>query len=215
VPRRPTRFVGYVRVSTKKQAEEGVSLDAQEVKLRAYVLALDLELVAIESDRQTAKNTDRAGLQRALAMLEDGKADGLLIPKLDRLTRKVADLGVLIERYFESRFVLLSMGDSIDTRTAGGRLVLNVIASVSQWEREVISERTKDALAHLRAIGGGTPRLEGPALARIAELHGEGLALRDIAETLTEEGVATLKGGKWGPSTVSKVLARIARDAAA
>jgi site-specific DNA recombinase len=101
----------------------------------------------------SAKSLERPGLARALRMLENGEASGILVTKLDRLTRSVKDLGHLIERYFGARFALLSVTDSIDTRSAGGRLVLNVLASVSQWERELASERTSEALQHLKAQG--------------------------------------------------------------
>ena len=208
-PRR--RVVGYVRVSTEEQAERGVSLGAQEAKLHAYALAMELELVGIERDEGlSAKSLDRPGLRRALARLDAGEATGLLVAKLDRLTRSVRDLGELLDGYFLARFELLSLADSIDTHTASGRLVLYILGILAQWERETIAERTRDALAHLRSKGGGTPRLEGAAVLRIRELAGEGLSLREIAETLTSEGVATLKGGTWAKETVRKILARSA-----
>ena len=116
---------GYVRVSTERQADEGVSLDAQRAKLRAHCAALDLELVAVEADEGvSAKTLDRPALQRAFAMLREHQADALLVPKLDRLTRRVVDLGHLIETYFaEGRWALVSVADQIDTRTAAGTQV--------------------------------------------------------------------------------------------
>ena len=149
-----TRVIGDIRVSTQAQADDGVSLDAQRTKLSAYAVALDLDLVEIIVDAGvSAKSRNRDGVQRALGMLDSGQADGLLITKLDRWTRSVKDLGELVESYFADRFALLSVNDSIDTRTAGGRLVLNVLASVSQWEREATAERTREALAHIAADG--------------------------------------------------------------
>ena len=156
-----TRVIGYIRVSTEAQADGGASLDAQRAKLTAYAAALDLDLVAIVEDAGvSAKTLRRAGLSHALDMLDAGDASGLLVTKLDRLTRSVRDLGELVERYFAARFSLLSVADSIDTRSAAGRLVLNVLASVAQWEREACGERTRDALAQLRAEAGlGQPRV--------------------------------------------------------
>src|SRR4051812_40067194 len=140
-----TRVIAYLRVSTASQADEGVSLDAQRSKLEAYARAVDLTIVEVVVDAGvSAKTLDRAGLKRALALLDTGAASGLLVAKLDRLTRSVRDLGDLVDRYFSHRFALLSVADAIDTRSAGGRLVLNVLASVSQWEREAIAERTRD-----------------------------------------------------------------------
>lgn len=229
---RMTKVVGYVRVSTEGQADGGVSLEAQTAKLRAYALAMDLELVEVVVDAGlSAKTLNRPGLQRALAMLTAGVADGVLVAKLDRLTRSVADLGALVETYFASRFALLSVADSIDTRSAAGRLVLNVLASVAQWEREATAERTRDALAHLKSegvqLGGaalGWTRTEATdddgrrvvarvaaevaTVARIVELRGRGASIREICDTLAAEGHATKRGGRWSSATVHAVLRR-------
>ena len=227
-----TRVVGYIRVSTDRQADAGVSLDAQRAKLTAYAVALDLELVEIIVDAGfSAKTLDRPGLRRALAMLDAREADGLLIAKLDRLTRSVRDLAALVERYFFARCTLLSVADSIDTRSAGGRLVLNVLASVGQWEREAIGERTRDALVQVRAEGcrlGGAPlgmkrgaRLdehgrrvmdpddtEAATIARMHALRADGYTIRGIALALAAEGVRTKYGRRWHATTVQRVLKR-------
>lgn len=228
-----TRVVGYVRVSTEGQADSGISLEAQRSKLTAYTEAMDLELVAIEEDAGLSAKTvvGRPGLLRALARLDAGEADGVLVAKLDRLTRSVRDLGDLVERYFSRRHSLLSLGDSIDTRTASGRLVLHIIGSVSQWEREATSERTSIALSELKKRGvlvGGVPlgrrrtgeidsdgrrvvvedETEMAAVCRAVELRAEGSSLRQIARILAEEGHATKRGGRWEAMTVGRVLAR-------
>jgi site-specific DNA recombinase len=231
-----TRAIGYVRVSTDEQADNGVSLDAQRAKLTAYAVAMDLDLVAIVDDAgKSAKSLDRPGLAVALGMLDTGDADALLVVKLDRVTRNVRDLGELLDRYFgptaPAGAELLSVGDSIDTRTAAGRLMLNVLISVAQWEREACGERTRAALAQVRAEG---VRLGGAALGwnrtgetdedgrrivaedaselaavdRIRALRADGLSLREIAATLTDEGYRTKRGGTWAAETVRKVLAR-------
>jgi DNA invertase Pin-like site-specific DNA recombinase len=227
-----TAVVGYIRVSTEQQAGEGVSLDAQRTKLRAYAVAMDLDLVDVLEDAGlSAKSLARPGLQRALARLEAGDAAGLVVVKLDRLTRSVRDLGELVDRYFASRFSLLSLSDSIDTRTASGRLVLHVLGAVSQWEREATAERTRDALAQLRADGvrlGAEPlgwrrsealdasgRRAGEevadevaTVARILELQEQGRSVRDIARALAAEGRQTKRGGRWHPTTIQRILAR-------
>src|SRR5215470_13634809 len=159
-PRRTTTTtaVGYIRVSTDKQADSGVSLDAQQGKITQYAALYDVALVAVVVDAGvSAKTLERPGLQRALAMLRKGQAHALVVAKLDRLTRSVKDLGTLVEAYFSSdALTLLSVADAIDTRTAAGRLVLNVLGSVAQWERETIGERTRDAMAHKREQGQRT-----------------------------------------------------------
>jgi DNA invertase Pin-like site-specific DNA recombinase len=229
-----TRVIGYVRVSSREQVDEGVSLGAQRAKLQAYALALDLELVGVEEDAGvSAKSLDgRHGLARALATLEAGRADGILVAKLDRLTRSVRDLGYLVDRYFAAKWSLLSVADSIDTRTASGRLVLNVLTSVAQWEREATGERTRDALAHLKSEGvlvGGVPlgvcrgteidvngrRVvsevadEQATVRRVYDLRAEGRSLRAIARALTVEGRQTKLGGRWEAATVARILRRV------
>lgn len=213
------RVIGYVRVSTEEQAREGVSLAAQEQKLRAYAELYELDLVEIIADAgQSARTLKRPGLIRALATLDGGLAEGLVIAKLDRLTRSVADWNDLIDRYFNQEAALFSVADQFDTRTAGGRLVLNVLISVAQWEREAIAERTAAAMQHLKAQGvalgpptlGQTPE-ESETITRILELHDHDLSMREIAAILTQEGRRTKRGGKWAPETIRKILVRAGR----
>jgi len=225
------KVVAYIRVSTEEQATSGQSLDAQRAKALAYAGLYDLELVeVIEDAGQSAKTLKRPGLERALAMLAGGKADGLLIVKLDRLTRSVADWQKLIDRFFGEKAgkQLFSVADSIDTRTAAGRLVLNVLLSVAQWERETIAERTADALQHkIRngercgkvrfgydlAVDGKTlvpNAVEQAAISLIHELREAGESLRGIAGQLNRRGIATKQGGAWKHTTVKGILARAA-----
>lgn len=226
------KVIGYVRVSTEEQATNGQSLDAQRAKLDAYAKLYDLELVAVVEDAgQSAKSLNRPGLQTALAALRRGEADGVLIAKLDRLTRSVADWQALIDGYFGDRpgKQLFSVADSIDTRTAAGRLVLNVLLSVAQWERETIGERTRDALQHKIRKGercgkvrfgydlaaDGRTLVENPAeqsvLRSVRDSRAAGQSLRAIAADLTRSGVAT-KDGKpaWTHTAVNRLLQRAA-----
>lgn len=227
-----TRVVGYLRVSTEQQADGGVSLDTQREKLIAYAKATDLQLVEIVEDAGiSAKTLERPGLQAALRALTEGRADGILVVKLDRLTRSVRDLGKLVEDFFTKEFSLLSVSDSIDTRTAAGRLVLNVLTSVAQWEREATGERTREVLAHVRAegvrLGGeafGWRRAEATdadgrrvvedvederaTLALIRTLHQERRSLRAICAELTRCRKRTKRGGRWSPKVVRSILLR-------
>jgi DNA invertase Pin-like site-specific DNA recombinase len=224
----PTRTIAYLRVSTEKQADRGVSLDAQRAKAAAYAELYDLEIVEVIVDAgESAKTLDRPGLQRALAMLKRGEAAALLVVKLDRLTRSVADLGELVETYFSpGKAALLSVSEQIDTRSAGGRLVLNVLASVSQWEREAIGERTAAAMQHKAAqgeyTGGMAPygRRVGPdgqrleedaqelaARATARELRARGLSLRQVAQELERRGIRSRTGQGFAPVQVKRMVA--------
>jgi DNA invertase Pin-like site-specific DNA recombinase len=221
------RTVAYIRVSTDKQADHGVSLEAQQAKVRAYAELYDLELVAVEVDAGvSAKTLDRPALQRALGLLKSGKADALLVVKLDRLTRSVRDLGALVEQYFASgRWSLLSVGEQIDTRCAAGRLVLNVLASVAQWEREATGERTSAAMRHKASrleYTGGYVRYgyrvaqdgatlepipeEQEVIAAACELRTDGLTLRAVADELTRRGYLSRAGRPFAPKQVRAMV---------
>lgn len=221
-----TKTIAYLRVSTDKQADKGVSLEAQQDKARAYASLYDLELVELIVDAgESAKTLDRPGLQRALAMLKAGQADALLVVKLDRLTRSVVDLGKLIETYFApGKAALLSVGEQIDTRSAAGRLVLNILASVSQWERETIGERTSVAMKHKQAngeyIGGGAPygftlvdgalvedAFEQDVIRQARELHSSGLSLRKVAAKLAERGFNSRNGSLFQAAQINRMVA--------
>lgn len=212
------RVVLYARCSTVGQAEDGVSLDVQVSRCRAYAVAHDLDVVAVHSDALSGKDANRPGLRAALALLDAGEADGLLVLKLDRLTRSVRDLGDLLASHFGERFALLSVGEHVDTRTASGRLMLNLLMSVASWEREVIGERTKAALALLKANGkklGGDRGHDAPGTrARAVALKASGLSLRGVAAAMSAEGLATRSGStKWSAEGVRLLLARAARSA--
>jgi site-specific DNA recombinase len=226
------RLLGYVRVSTDKQADSGLSIEAQRKKLSAYCELYGHTLVDVLEDAgASAKSIDRPGLQAALARLGAGEADGLLVAKLDRLTRSVSDLCALVDTFKRREWELLSVAEQIDTSTAGGRMVVNMLGVIGQWEREVIGERTRAALDELRADGvkvGPAPlgarhseerdaagrrlivadQAEQAVIARIVELHSQGLSVRTIAERMTEEGRPTKSGGRWHPTTVQRILAR-------
>lgn len=148
------KAIGYVRVSTEKQADFGVSLEAQSEKGRAMAVVQGAELAEVIIDAgESAKSLNRPGMARLLSLVEAGAVDTVIIAKLDRLTRSVADLAELLKRFERRGVSLVSVVDSLDTRSAAGRLVLNIMVSVSQWEREAIGERTRDAMHHERANG--------------------------------------------------------------
>jgi len=219
------KAIGYCRVSTEKQADFGVSLDAQSEKVRAMAVVQGADLAEVIVDAgESAKSLKRPGMARLMSLVDAGEVDTVIIAKLDRLTRSVADLAELLKR-FERRCVsLVSVADSLDTRSAAGRLVLNIMVSVSQWEREAIGERTRDAMSHKRANGeriGTLPfgyraapdglHLEAnPAeqgiLERIRELKAAGRTTRMIAEELNRQGYTTRRGTGWRFQYVAEAL---------
>jgi site-specific DNA recombinase len=232
------RVLGYVRVSTEEQAKEGSSLKLQPEKIRSYCDLYGLDLARIECDEGiSAKTLDRPALATVLDDLERGRVDGVVIYKLDRLTRSLRDWSDLIDRFFSERAGrrLFSVNDSIDTRTAAGRLVLNVMMTVSQWEREVIAERTADAMqgkirrgerAARRRFGYDldptelhpetgkpfkmvpNPR-EQEAIAFMAQWLKQGKSYREMVALLTELGIETKdEGSIWRPGAIHRILTR-------
>lgn len=220
------RAVGYVRVSSDKQANGGVSLEAQTSRIQAMATVQDAALVDTIIDAgESAKSLNRPGMVRLLAMIESRQVQTVIVAKLDRLTRSVRDLADLLERFERRNVSLVSVSESLDTGTAAGRLVLNVMMSVAQWEREAIGERTREALRHKRAKGlrvGGIPfgyRLavdrrtleiepeEQEALTVIRESRAAGLSLRQIADILNRSGYLTRSGSEWKFQYVAGLLA--------
>lgn len=217
------KAVAYIRVSTSKQAEKGFSLEAQRQKLQAMALVKDVELIETIIDAgESAKSLDRPGMRRLLELVDGRKIDTVLIIKLDRLTRSVRDLGELLERFSKRGVSLVSLSESLDTGSAAGRMVLNLLTTVSQWEREVIGERTASVLRHKKAsrqvynhVPFGFARQENALVAveaeqavirHMAELKKAGYTLREIAGELNGDGIASKSGGRWYASSVRNCL---------
>src|SRR5579872_1421749 len=219
------RAIGYARVSTDRQAERGVSLDAQSEKIRAMTVVHSAELIDLIVDGgESAKSLQRPGIERLLALVDARKVDAVIVAKLDRLTRSVKDLCTLLERFERRGVALISVAESLDTGSAAGRLVLNIMTAVSQWEREAIGERTRDAMSHKRSQGERVGNIaygcrlagdgvhveddpdEQALLAEIRRLRGEGLPLRGIAAALNRRAYRTRWGTAWRLESVARVL---------
>ncbi len=209
---RPTalRALGYARVSTHQQADGGAGLEAQRVAVVGEAERRGWHLVElIEDAGQSSATLERPGIRRALDLLEQQMADVLLVAKLDRLTRSLRDFGELAERARKRRWALVCLDLGVDTTTPAGELVAGVVASTAQYERRLIGQRTREALAARRAAGvrlGRPARLGQDTVDRIVELRAAGLSLRGICAALQAAGVPTAGGGAWSPSSVQGVL---------
>jgi site-specific DNA recombinase len=189
----------------------------------AVVQGAELVDVIIDAG-ESAKSLQRPGMARLLALVDVGAVETVIIAKLDRLTRSVADLAELLKRFERRGVSLVSVADSLDTRSAAGRLVLNIMVSVSQWEREAIGERTRDAMRHKRAKGERVGNvaygfrvagdgvqleaepLEQAILERMRTLKAAGLSTRKIAAELNRQGFTTRRGTAWRHEYVVSVL---------
>ncbi len=204
--------LGYVRVSTAEQGDDGAGLKAQRRAIEADAERRGWVLVDVIEDVASGKNLKRPGIRRALAMLAAGQADGLVCAKLDRLGRDVGDFADLLKCSTKERWALRLLDLDIDTSTSMGEAAAFVIAAFAQAERKRIGERTREGLAVKRAEGvklGRPAQLPAKVAARIKNLRTRGHSLAAIADRLNRDGVATAHGGRqWYPSTVRAVLQR-------
>jgi DNA invertase Pin-like site-specific DNA recombinase len=206
-----TRVLGYVRVSTDEQHASGAGIAAQRAAIKAECERRGWELLAIIGEDAGASSVtlERAGLQRALEQLDRRQADVLVVAKLDRLSRSLKQGTEVMERAQRRGWSLVALDFGLDTTTPAGELVANVMLSTGQYERRLIGQRTRDALAAKRAKGVvlGRPReLPVSVLDRIRSARSGGQSLRAIAAGLTADGVPTARGGAaWSSSTVQRV----------
>jgi DNA invertase Pin-like site-specific DNA recombinase len=216
------RAIGYIRLSKADRARKGeteadvaarqkASLVAQREAIERACNREDWDLVHIYEDNgRTGANTRREGFQAALAAVRPG--DMFVIAKLDRLTRDVADFGDLLKRADRKGrcWYIAVLDEKIDTSTAAGWLSAMMLAVVAEYERRVISERTRDALD----VIGRTKQLGRPSTIqedvarRVKKLHAEGKSSTAIARQLTADGVPTERGGTWHHSVIGAFLRR-------
>jgi len=222
------RLVGYARASTEDQQ---ITLQDQREKLEAYARLYEHKLIEVVVGSESAKSLKRDKFQRALQLLRDGKAEGLLVLNVDRLCRDVADGQQLLREYFGENAKhgkhLFSVQDYIDTRTASGRMLFNLKLVMAQYERDQTSERTKAALAFKRKNGercGSVPfgsdlstdgttliknKQEQKALSLIFKLRDEGWSQHRICQELDRRGISTKKGtGNWRVGSLQRILNR-------
>ncbi len=167
-PPKPIRCAIYTRKSTEEGLEQDFnSLDAQRDSGESYIASQEAEGWVCLGDKYddggfTGGNADRPALQRLLADIESGKIDCVVVYKVDRLSRSLLDFSKMMEGFDERGVSFVSVTQLFNTSTSMGRLMLNVLLSFSQFEREIISERTRDKIAAARRRGkwtGGKPLL--------------------------------------------------------
>ena len=215
------KAAGYMRVSTDEQVKEGVSLGNQEQKIRLFCQAKDWDLIEIYRDEgKSGKDLKRDNMQRLMAEVQLQRFDVVVVYKVDRLSRRQRDLWYLLDDVFEPHGVgFVSVNESFDTTSAVGKACLGMIGVFAQLERDLISERTKDALAFKKSKG---ETLGGPALGftltgetkadelavinYAKRLKQDGLSLGNIAGRFNAEQLPTKRGGKWYKGTIRYLL---------
>lgn len=216
------KVIGYVRVSTGKQVEEGVSLEVQETKIRQWADLHDAQVQAVYRDEGISGKSleKRPGIQEALQaaqrLARGGESVALVVFCLSRLTRSLRDILEVIDGSTSAGFELVSLSESLDTSTPMGRAVVKILTTILEWQREDTAEVTQKIMAQMRAEGlytggrvpyGYTLAADGSTLdedpeeqkviTRIQILRAEGYSLRRIAARLNDDGVPTKEGAQW------------------
>src|SRR5271167_682314 len=205
------RVIGYVRVSTDEQRSSGAGLAAQRASIEAECRRRGWQLVEVVEDAgYSAKDLKRPGVQIALETLQRGQAGALVVAKLDRLSRSMLDFTAVMAKATKQGWALVALDCAVDTTTPAGEAMANVLATFAQFERRLIGQRTREALAAKRATGvrlGRPVSLPVAVRKRIASERKAGRSLAAIADSLNEEQVPTAQSGRrWWPSTVRAVL---------
>jgi site-specific DNA recombinase len=206
----------YVRVSTSGQAVDGVSLEAQEAKARVWAEANDYAVAGVHVDAGISgkRTVNRPGLQAALAEVTRTRG-ALVVYSLSRLARSTKDAIGLSERLEKAGADLVSLSERIDTTSAAGKMVFRMLAVLAEFERDLVSERTRGALAHLASIGRRVGEIpygfqladdgqhleaddaEATMLEDLRRLRTEGATWQAIADALNARGLTTKKGKAW------------------
>lgn len=217
----------YVRVSTAGQAAEGISLEAQEAKARAYCESAGMDVAAVYADAGLSGKSmkHRPGLLAALDHVCKIKA-AFVSYSLSRVARSTRDAMDIADRLDKAGADLVSLSEAIDTRSAAGKMVFRMLAVLAEFERDLTAERTALALAHKRASGfktGGnvpfgfragsdgklTPHAEEQeVIALVRSLHGSGYSLRQIGAELQRRGIGAAERKTWNVKTIARLVNR-------
>ena len=205
--------IGYLRVSTDEQGDSGAGLEAQRATIGAEAARRGWGEIRVFTDVASGKSTKRrTQLAAALHELAEGRASVLVVAKLDRLSRSMLDFATLTAQSAREGWSIVALDIGVDTSTVNGELIANIIMSLAQWERRIIGQRTKDALAAVK--GRGTPLGRPTVVAReavaiIRAMRGAGSSYRQVARALNDAGIPTAQGGReWYASTVRAIEQR-------
>lgn len=224
--------IGYSRVSSQEQAAEGVSLEAQRSRIESWCAATGTELLDVVEDAAVSGSrplASRGGGSRIDALLRqrNPEANVVVVTRLDRLGRNAAENLAYLRTFSNGKVGLVSILDRLDLSTPTGRAMAGVASVFGELERELIGERTAEALARLRDEGrvyGQVPYgydregdflvengAESLVVGQILDLRARGLSYRAIADWLNDEAIPSKRGGAWSPMAVRSVCVTTAR----
>lgn len=208
------RAAAYIRVSTELQGDAGYSLEHQDTQARQEIEARGWDLgVICEEVVSAGKPLHKRGkLNRLLNDLDAGDYQALVITRLDRLCRSSRDFQNILHRAETNKWALVCLDPPVDLTTAAGQLFASMAAAFAEYERKLISQRTKEAIAVRRALelptGGARPFDDADTLQTIHRLKTAGRSFREIAAVLNMEGIPSAQGGPWLYSTVNGTYRR-------
>ena len=225
------KAIAYIRVSTDRQAAEGVSLDAQRGRIDAWCKANDYTLIDTYSDAglSGSRADNRPALQDALNAACKVRGTALVVYSLSRLARSTKDTLAIAERLDKAGADLVSLSERIDTSSAAGKMVFRLLGVLNEFERDLVSERTRSAMQHKKANGQRVGTIpfgfdlapdgrtlventdEQRVIREIRDLRASGKSYRRIARVLTERGIATKSGRTtWAGRSVQQIHGRTA-----
>jgi site-specific DNA recombinase len=223
-----SKVIGYVRVSTKKQSNDGISIEAQKAKIKAWAELKnycdeDIEIY-VDSGISGKRIGNRPALKEAMNSLQKG--DTLVVYSLSRLARNITDALGIYEYAHKNGSDLVLISDGIDTTGAAGKMIFTVVASIAEFEREQIKERISMALDHKRKkgekLGGKYPpfgydnqdglliknKTEQEILSLMSQLNEQGYSYQKIADTLNQRKIKTKRGCEWKKHYVFRAMKR-------
>ena len=207
----PNSALIYTRVSTSEQGESGLGLDVQVARCEGYAKRIEADVVDVMREVQSAKNmTKRPLLLNCLARLKSGEADVLIVAKLDRLSRSVIDLCSLLEQSEKEGWSLVLLDLGIDTTTPAGRVQAQVIAAFAEYERRLISQRTKEAMKAAKDRGvhcGVTSKIPLEIVERVVNERLAGTTWMGICDGLDADVISTAREAEfWQVGSVQSVF---------
>ena len=205
------RVLAYVRVSSEEQADSRAGLEAQRAAIQRECQRRGWEIIEVIEDAGfSAKDLRRPGVSAALEELGRGRADALVVAKLDRLSRSMLDFTAVMAQAQKQGWALVALDCAVDTSTPAGEAMAHVLATFAQFERRLIGQRTREALAVRRKQGvrlGRPPSIPAKTARRIRSMRSRGLTLQTICDKLNAEGTPTPHGGLiWRPTSLRAVL---------
>lgn len=220
------KYLGYVRVSTDEQIE-GFGLGAQRESVESYAKALGYDLAEIVADEGYSGSTmDRPGIRRVVEMMKTCQYAGLIVYKLDRISRSLKDILIVHDDIFKPcQSGLVSVKEQFDTSSAAGMLFFQMLGGFAEFERSVITERMmsgKEQKAKQgRFAGGSAPygydlvngelvinEEQAAWVRRVFEMRSRDTTLQEIVDVLNDTGVSTKRGGKWSRKQIMDMMNR-------